>query len=60
MNGQLAHLLASLEAAKVRVAGMEAENAHSVACGNGIKYGEDAFFAEARHMEILANAMREW
>ncbi|WYV98868.1 hypothetical protein [Stenotrophomonas phage CM2] len=39
---------------------MEAENAHSVACGNGIKYGEDAFFAEARHMEILANAMREW
>lgn len=58
MSPQLVGILAAIFAAQARVAGMQAENAHRVACGNSPSYGEEAFQIEAHHMEVLANEAR--
>jgi hypothetical protein len=38
-----AFIMAQAAAANAAVAGMQAENAHRVACGMSIAYGEEAF-----------------
>lgn len=54
MSAQLVAILAAIFAAQARIAGMQAENQHRVACGNSIAYGEDAFGHEAQHLEMLS------
>lgn len=54
MSPETARCFALMLAAQARIAGMQAENAHSINCGNGIRYGEDAFAIEAFQLDQLA------
>jgi len=50
-NGRAAYIVSQAVCAMARIAGMQAENAHRLSCGNGIAYGEDAFAAiESEHI----------
>lgn len=46
-------------AAHARVQGMVAENSHRLLCDNSVSYGEDAFNAEAAHIEALSREIAE-
>lgn len=54
MNNQQLANFANIQAAVARVKGMEAANQQRVVYGEGIAYTEDHFFAEAQHLEHLA------
>lgn len=54
MSPHLVGILAAIFAAQARVAAMQAENAHRAACGNSPAYGEEAFSAEAAHLDMLS------
>lgn len=42
------------------IEGMKAENEFSVSCGNGIRYGEEAFYNAQADLERLAQECLEW
>lgn len=42
------------------IEGMKVENEFSVSCGNGIRYGEDAFYYAQSELERLAQECSEW
>lgn len=52
---ETARCLALIAAAQARVAGMQAENAHRLDCGNSIAHGEDSFYAESAFLESIAH-----
>lgn len=54
MSPHLVALLAAIAAAQARIAGMQAENAHRIACGYSPSYGEDAFNALAADLDRLS------
>lgn len=50
-EGKAAFIMAQAACAMARIAGMQAENQHRVACGGSIAYGEEAFAqVEAEYM----------
>lgn len=59
MNNRLLALYGQMLAANARVEGMVADNQAWVAQGQSPAYGEDHFYAEANHLEELANQARE-
>ena len=42
-EGSYAFVLAQVALLNCRVAGMQAENQHRIACGNSVAYADDAF-----------------
>jgi hypothetical protein len=52
-------LVAKLEAAKARVAGMTAENEQRKIQGSAMAYSDYGFFEEAEKMEAVAIELRE-
>lgn len=54
MTPQLVRILALITAAQARIAGMQAENAYRLACGNSVAYADEAFGIEADQLERLA------
>jgi hypothetical protein len=58
MNPMLVAILAQITASQARVLGMAASNAHWAAIGQSPAYDEQAFRAEADHLEALANDAR--
>lgn len=59
MDAYSASMLVQANAVMVRVAGMQAENEHRVACGNSISYGEEAFEAQAKTLDWLSFCLSE-
>jgi hypothetical protein len=51
-----AFLMSQVACAMAEIAGMQAENQHSMICGNGILYGEDAFAGVIEKYGIGHNA----
>lgn len=47
-------------AVMARVEGMKAENEFSVSVGNGIRYGEEAFYAAEQDLQRIAQECLEW
>lgn len=54
MSKELVQILALITAAQARIAGMQAENQHRLACGNAVAYADEAFGVEADNLERLA------
>jgi len=54
MNNQQLANLANIQAAVARIKGMEAANQQCVISGQSIAYTEDYFYAEANHLDHLA------
>lgn len=54
MNAVQVQTLAHILAANARVEGMRAANQHRLSLGHSIAYDEEHFFAEAAHLETLA------
>lgn len=54
MSPESVRCFALIVAAQARIAGMQAENQHRLACGDSIAYGEDAFNIEADFLEQLS------
>ena len=54
MTPETCRCFALIAAAQARIAGMQAENAQRLDCGNLIAYGEDAFNIEAAFLEQLS------
>jgi hypothetical protein len=51
-EGSYAFVIAQTALLNCRVAGMQAENAHRMACGNSVAYGEEHFSAVEREFEL--------
>lgn len=54
MTPETCRCFALIAASQARIAGMQAENAQRLDCGNSIAYGEDAFNIEAAFLEQLS------
>lgn len=52
-----AYIMAQAAAAMAAVAGMQAENAHRISCGQSIAYGEEAFIKVGEEYTIHHNSV---
>lgn len=58
MTAYAASVLVDAMVVQARIEGMKAENAHREACGQGVAYGEEAFFGESDTLAHFAGVLR--
>lgn len=56
---QVQSLVASMEAAKSQIAGMQAENEYRLQCGHQVAYAEDSYFPITGELHKLSQKLNQ-